>query len=353
MTDAAPRPRTTGRLLLAAIATGFAVRAVAAWVVERVARGKGRLCLFDDTAIYWQLAGAIRRGAPYVVLQWDVPHFALRTPGYPLFLAACRAAFGEGTLPIRLAQAALGAGAVGMIYALVRRARPGAGAGIALIAAALAAIDPYSAGVSALLLSEAIFVPLMVASLWGLAALWPSAGSKGPGRGRARAGDGGALGRGDFGQAVVGALRAGGLDGVGRDGRREAFSSVAQGRDGRTGAGDRDGALVGAECRGLRAVRPDGALARGQPLRRLHPGATGASAMEFLDAPDVRALGEVEQDAELRRRAWAFAREHPGDVARLAVVKAGRYWSPGPMRSRSDRGGSRSARRRGRCRPSG
>ena len=62
----------------------------------------------------------------------------------------------------------------------------------------------------------------------------------------------------------------------------------------------------------------------------LHPGATGASDMEFLNAPDVRAMGEQDQDAELRDRAVRFAVENPAEAARLAVIKAGRYWSPWP-----------------------
>ena len=179
MDDVAPHSRRFGRLAIAAVGLGFALRAVAAAAVERVARGKKRLCLFDDTDVYWHLAGTLRRGARYAVEQWGVPHLALRTPGYPLFLAACQAAFGERTLPVRLVQAALGAGCVAMVYRLVGRL--GVGWGVAATAALLAAIDPFAVGISALILSEGLFMPLMVASLWGLAALW-----KGPEEGPSR-----------------------------------------------------------------------------------------------------------------------------------------------------------------------
>ena len=36
----------------------------------------------------------------------------------------------------------------------------------------LAAVEPYGVGLGALILSEGVFVPLMLAGLWGLAALW-------------------------------------------------------------------------------------------------------------------------------------------------------------------------------------
>jgi 4-amino-4-deoxy-L-arabinose transferase-like glycosyltransferase len=163
----------------------------AAGVVEGYARRKGTLCVFDDTRIYWELAGAILAGAPLRIMQWDVPHFALRTPGYPLFLAACRAAFGDRTLPIRLVQAALGAGCVGLVARLVGRVRPGGartrGAAVPLLAALLAATDPYVVGLSVVILSEALFLPLMLVVLWGMAALWPGPGEAGPRRAPLRA----------------------------------------------------------------------------------------------------------------------------------------------------------------------
>ena len=43
-------------------------------------------------------------------MEWgDIPHFALRTPGYPLFLAACRSVLGDDPLGVRVVQAGLGA----------------------------------------------------------------------------------------------------------------------------------------------------------------------------------------------------------------------------------------------------
>jgi hypothetical protein len=62
----------------------------------------------------------------------------------------------------------------------------------------------------------------------------------------------------------------------------------------------------------------------------LNPGATGASAMEFLGEPEIRTLDEPTQDAVLRDRALRFARAHPGRALRLAAIKAARFWSPWP-----------------------
>ena len=48
----------------------------------------------------------------------DIPHFALRTPGYPLLIAACQALFGERPLAVRLVQAVLGTVGVYVLYCL-------------------------------------------------------------------------------------------------------------------------------------------------------------------------------------------------------------------------------------------
>ncbi len=62
----------------------------------------------------------------------------------------------------------------------------------------------------------------------------------------------------------------------------------------------------------------------------LNPAATGASDMRFRERPDILTMSELEQDATLTRRAVAFARDHPGRVLELAVIKLGRYFSPWP-----------------------
>ncbi len=333
MAELAPRSRTAGRLLLAAVGLGFGLRAAAAVAVDRVGRGKGRLCLFDDTEIYWQLAGAIRRGAPFAVEQWGLPHFALRTPGYPLFLAACQWAFGMRTLPVRLVQAALGAACVAMVFRLVLVARVGAdrGWGVAATASVLVAIDPFSVGISALILSEGVFMPLMVASLWGLATLWRAPGEA-PGRSRAAV----ALATGALSGAAILVKPSWALF---IPAALTAWVATAKGRRGGAIRGSAAVLLGLAIAMAPWWARNAGVYGRFVPTALwlgaslydgLNPGATGASDMAFLDAPDLRALDETAQDAELRDRALRFAAGHPVAVARLASVKLSRYWSPWP-----------------------
>jgi hypothetical protein len=62
----------------------------------------------------------------------------------------------------------------------------------------------------------------------------------------------------------------------------------------------------------------------------LNPNATGASNMNFLKAPDIWPLDELDQDAELTRRAWEFVASHPGRALDLAIIKLARFWSPWP-----------------------
>src|SRR3954451_15548789 len=172
MADPAPQhtlpPRPVGMGTVLEWALGL--RVLAAVVVHEFALGKGVLCVFPDTRIYWLLAGTIRDGESYKVLQWgDIPYFAIRTPGYPLFLAGCRLLFGDRLLPVRLVPALLGAACVWLVARLTDRATPGhrawRGWTVAMLAAALAAFDPFQVATSALVLSEAVFIPLMLLTL--------------------------------------------------------------------------------------------------------------------------------------------------------------------------------------------
>ena len=90
------------------------MRIASADLVQWYTQRKGWLCVFPDTAIYWSLAGKLARGETFEVMDWgDLPHFALRTPGYPLFLAACRSAFGPRLLPAGWRRRCWGPGASG------------------------------------------------------------------------------------------------------------------------------------------------------------------------------------------------------------------------------------------------
>ena len=190
-----------GRLvsLVLVLEVAMALRVAAADVLEWIVRrgGPARLDLFPDTNIYWELARAIRAGGPYEYVEWgDIPHFAIRTPGYPLFLAACQAVFGERTLPVRLVQAALGTLCVYLVYRLARQLVPADQdrtsarwlRAVPLVAGAVAAINPHYLMLSALVLSEAAFEPMMLAALLGVAVLWPAPRAR-KAAGRSRSGD--------------------------------------------------------------------------------------------------------------------------------------------------------------------
>lgn len=320
------------------VAGGFVLRASAAVAVDWVTKRRGKLCLFDDADIYWRLAEAIRAGKPYVVWQYDQPHHALRTPGYPLFLAGCQAAFGPSTLAVRLVQAALGAAGVWLVYRLTRRLWPekaGSDRGwrsVPILAALIAAAEPYSAASSALILSEGIFIPLMLLMLWGLASLWPAGdGTKPRHPGLVALGTGLAAGAGVLVRPswalFVPLVLAAWIALAGRGRRVEAMRGAALVA---LGLAIAMGPWWARNARVFGRFVPTALWVGASLYDGLRPDADGSSDMKFLDTPAIRHLDETTQDRTLRDRALAFARDHPGRALELAAVKAARYWSPWP-----------------------
>ena len=87
----------------------------------------------------------------------------LRTPGYPLFLAALYASFGERRDLVVVAQVLLSSATVLLLYGLgTRLSTPGA----ALAAAALLVLDPLSFVYSQLLFSESLFTCVLLVAAW-------------------------------------------------------------------------------------------------------------------------------------------------------------------------------------------
>jgi hypothetical protein len=387
MAGSANHPRAVDRsaswwTLVLAVALGL--RVVAAVLVTRYAEARGKPCVFGDTGIYWELARAIVAGDPYVVMQWGTPHYALRTPGYPLFLAACRELFGANLLAVRLVQAALGTVGVWLVGRLARAvllpredsegvggaaspppqpsptrgegdgnansraeetgeplppsplAGEGRGGGsigprwlIPLAAAGLAAVHPYVVAMSALVLSEATFLPLMLLGLWGVASLWRGPGPRRPWL--VAVGTGLAMGAAILSRPswalFVPALLAAWVVGAGRGARRQAAKGAVV------------VALATAAILAPWWVRNARVIGRFVPTALwvgaslydgIGPQANGSSEMAFVDEPDVRALGESEQDSTFRARSLAFAKAQPGRVLGLALIKFARFWSPWP-----------------------
>ena len=320
------------------------LRVLTADAVEWYVRSKGadRLCLFDDTRIYWELARKIRVGALYEVVYYaDIPHFALRTPGYPLLIVACQALFGERPLAVRLVQAVLGTVGVYLVYRLTSEflspsepAEPRRWT-IPLIAAAIAALNPYYSFLSAILLSEAAFVPLMLAVLWGQAVLWHE-----PGRPNQVAGwkewlvalGSGAAAGGDSGAAVVGLFVPAML----------AIRIIANLRNRSALIASIRGAFlcaVGAVVvMGPWWVRNASTTTDSSPppygwapvLRRPQPQRHGRQRHEVPARSGNLADGRTGPGCRAHPRAFAFARAEPMRAISLAWIKLVRYWTPWP-----------------------
>ena len=340
------------------MAVALALRMFAGVVMQRIVDRSAtpRVCLFPDAEYYWVLARAVRQGAPFDIVEWGtIHHYALRTPGYPIFLATCQAILGERPLAVRLVQAGLGALTVWLVYRLTRQvlvsgdlepASTGQWWSVPLIAAALAALNPYYIAMSELILSEAVFVPLMLLTLWGLAVLWRPVAEAGPKRtcslswhflvtalATGVACGAAILTRPSSALFLPAALLVWVIDGFWSCEvwlRRRAFQGAVL-------------VLVGAVLTmgpwWVRNARIYGrfvptALWFGASLYDgLNPEATGASDMAFLADPSLRALDDQGQDALLTRRALDFARTHPRRVLELATIKFGRFWSPWPNAS--------------------
>ena len=321
-----------GWAIALAVVLGFAVRVALALAVEAASRRRGAICLFDDARIYWQLAGAILQGGPYKVMLYDQPHHALRTPGYPLLIAASRAVFGPSTLAVRLLQAALGAACGWLIGALTRRLAPEAPRWSPALAAGVGAFEPYWVAASALVLSEAAFVPLMLLMLLGLATLWPRPGGPTVRRpGLVGLASGVAAGvavlvRPSWALFVPLVLAAWVLW-AGRGLRKAAATRAVWVA---IGCGLAMAPWWARNARIYGRFVPTAIWAGASLYDGLRPDADGASDMRFLDDPWIRSLDETSQDRVLRARALAFVAANPGRTAWLALRKLGRFWSPWP-----------------------
>ncbi len=149
-----------GPSLILILGIAFVLRFIASVLVQVVASRRGTVCLFGDTPIYWEYAKTFVSFSTYVVYQWDVPHYALRTPGYPLWLAGWMVTFGEWAFPIRIGQSILSLFGVLWLYQLAKEL--GFSETSARWSAAFLAFDPFQIISVPLLLTESIFTPILV-----------------------------------------------------------------------------------------------------------------------------------------------------------------------------------------------
>ncbi len=148
-----PDARRTRRFLLLLAATALAARLAVAFGIPESATD------YPDARQYRQVARNIVEGRGVVI---DEGRRAQREPGYPSFLAAHVAIFGDVELPVRVSQSVVGTASV-LLLAMLGAALGFPRAG--LLAAAAAALYPFLLYYTATLLRETPYVFLLLLHL--------------------------------------------------------------------------------------------------------------------------------------------------------------------------------------------
>lgn len=287
--------------------------------------------VFPDSYSYWALGRSIAQGEPY---QYGTPDARVfRTPGYPLLLAGLFSLGAESVLAARLLGAVLGTAAVAATYALARvlfNARAG------VLAALITAVYPGAIALSVFVLSEALFVPLMMLNLllWALAWRLPNRnGARMAAAGAGIAAAAATLARPSWLMLVPLAIVVGLLIAPARAKHLELSLCVL--------------ALL-ILCMTPWWVRNARVTGRFVPTTLqvgaslydgLNPQATGASDMRFV--PDFQRqqrdqpLAEGESleyalDRRMRNAALDWARQNPWRVMELVAIKFARMWNVWP-----------------------
>lgn len=323
--------------LWAVLLFALAVRLVWGALQPGDARSLGKL---PDQGEYLQLAQNLLH---HHVLSMTDPHwgdevYAYRTPGYPLFVAAC----GASVRVVRVAQALLDTSTVLAAYLIARRWLTRRAS---LFAAGVVAINPFLIYFSGLILSETLFTAMLA---WGMALLvgWKRAGGSGD--------EADSDPRWTLLGGVVLALSV--LVRPSALGLPVALAiAAALLNPGRRGAyprwwpfGPAGGATVLIVLTLLPwAYRNDRVLHRWiwtttnagiTAYDGFNDDATGASDQRFagryrMSFPELREAGEVERDQYLADRAMRWISAHPARALGLARAKIVRTWSPMPLSS--------------------
>ncbi len=171
--------RATQFSVLAIVLMALALRISAATYWHRAAESEGHLFRLGDSHSYWTLAGQIARGLPYQYGSPDASVF--RAPLYPLVLAPWTFVAGEQSAVwgARLMGCVLGALSVALIMGLTKSLANSTGGSqfsqkALLCSGMLAAVYPGAIGMSIVILSEAIFCPLMLVYFWCWQRAWKS-----------------------------------------------------------------------------------------------------------------------------------------------------------------------------------
>lgn len=309
-------------ILLTLLLLALGLRVGAAIVIDRHVRSEGRQFLIEgDANGYWELAQTIANGQEYSI--YTPPRRVLRTPGFPLLLAASITIFGKSVFAASLVMAFVGTGCCGLTWLLARRVATVSVANIALL---LVAISPLQIGSNVQILSETLFSFGLLACLLPLTKLVQTGKTL------------------TVGNSFVAGLLTG-LTTLVRPGwiLWPWVSSLLVVVWGQQAWRRRmlHAALIFAGC--YLALLPWAwrnhnvtghwiftSLWSGPSLYDgLHPGATGASDMTFVDSENVFSkLSEYETNAHYKQRAFEFAVNNQRRTFELAILKAGRYLSP-------------------------
>lgn len=149
-------------LALALLQVALGVRLLAAQWWQTRTEASGQKFAFGDSEGYWELARTIAQGEPYQYGDYRV----FRTPGYPALLAPLYWLSGDDEPPVlwgRIAGALFGTIAVGLVVLLAWKLFDER---TAWIAGLIATFYPGQIASSVFVLSEAPFLPLMIAHLF-------------------------------------------------------------------------------------------------------------------------------------------------------------------------------------------
>lgn len=295
-----------------------ALAARAGWGVYRWSReGVPPKFEFPDERQFWGIASSLWRGEG---LRDELGFQAGRMPIYPALLAPFTR-MAHGVEIVQVLQWIVGAAAAVLVMTWARRW----GIAPAILAGGLVALDPFLVLTSSLLLTETLFIAVMI-GFWY--ALWRA---------------------GEQGVTLLAWIVVGVLAGLCIYLRESSLGLVVVGLVwGVAVHRFRHRACLGAGCSLLIVVavllpwayRNHGVLGEWRWLTTrggislydgVGPQADGGSDLgDIKDSEVVRGMGEMERDEYFRREAWRSIWADPGRIVRLAGVKLARMWNPFP-----------------------
>ncbi len=299
------------------------LRVIAAIAIDQLVTQAGRTFLIEgDANGYWELGQHIAAGEEYSIFQ--PPRRVLRTPGFPLLLAASIKVFGKSVFAASLVMAVVGTGCCWLTWLLARKLFDES---TALWAMLLVAVSPLQIGSNVQILSETCFSFGLLLCLLALARLLQQATAAGCGR---TAFTNGIL----TGLTVL--IRPGWILWAGLSSLIVVlFGQMTFMKRILCAALICNGCFVALLPWAWRNHEVTGhwiftSLWSGPSLYDgLHAGATGASDMAFVDNEDAYStMSEFDANAHYKKRAIDFVEENPRRTVELAVLKAGRYLSP-------------------------